>query len=350
MDAVWTNPLSHAVCAMQKILVTGAAGFIGFHLSRRLLDMGKEVVGLDNFNPYYDITLKEQRVKLLSDYDNFSLVNLGLESPSIQEVFAREHFEAVYHLAAQDGARFSLEKPMSYVTSNMLGFAQILEGCRHHQVKHLLYASSCNVYGANRSIPFSADQNVDHPLTLYAATKKSNELMAHSYSHLFHLPSTGLRFFTVYGPWGRPDMALFLFTRAMLEGKAIKVFNRGHMKRDFTYIDDIVESLVRLINVVPGADPNWDPKDPNPATSSAPFRIYNIGSSKSVGLLDMIATLESALGVKAQKDLLPMQPGEVVETHADVSDLIEAINFKPNTSLEYGIGEFVKWYRDYYQL
>jgi UDP-glucuronate 4-epimerase len=331
-------------------LVTGAAGFIGFHLARRLLSLGFDVVGVDNVNPYYDVKLKDARLKELSEFANFRFEKLDLADPAILKLFEREQFQVVYNLAAQAGVRYSLENPKAYIDSNLVGFSNILEGCRHHGVEHLIYASTSSVYGANRAIPYTTDQNVDHPLTLYAATKKSNELMAHTYSHLFHIPTTGLRFFTVYGSYGRPDMAYFMFTDSILHDKPIKVFNNGLMKRDFTYIDDIVESLVRLKQVIPEPSADWDPIEPNPSISSAPYRIYNIGNSAPVGLLAMIETLEGILGKSAEKEFLPLQPGDVLETHADVSDLIEAVGFKPNTSLETGLRSFVDWYRGYYQV
>ncbi|MFW7378377.1 MAG: NAD-dependent epimerase [Oligoflexus sp.] len=334
---------------MQKILVTGAAGFIGYHLAQRLLMMNKKVVGLDNLNTYYDVELKQARLKALQTNDLFRFFKMDLKDDYLFELFEKENFDVVYHLAAQAGVRYSLENPKSYIDSNLVGFANILEACRHVQVKHLLYASTSSVYGANRRTPYSIDQNVDHPITLYAATKKSNEVMAHSYSHLFGIPTTGLRFFTVYGPYGRPDMAPFKFTKAILEGKTIQIYNNGHMKRDFTYVDDIVESLVRLIDKIPAAHPAWDPWNPNPAISSAPFRIYNIGNSQPVGLMEFIKTLEEVLGKDAEKEFLPLQPGEVLETHADVTALTELVDYKPNTPLDIGIQKFVDWYREFYQ-
>jgi UDP-glucuronate 4-epimerase len=332
-----------------QILVTGAAGFIGSHVCQRLLDRGDQVVGLDNLNDYYAVSLKEARLERFSTAANFSFVRGGLEDrPLIEQLFARNRFDAVINLAAQAGVRYSLENPHAYVDSNLVGFINILEGCRHHEVKHLVYASSSSVYGANTAMPFSVHQNVDHPLSLYAATKKANELMAHTYSSLYGLPTTGLRFFTVYGPWGRPDMALFLFTKAILEGRPIDVFNHGRMKRDFTYIDDIVEGIIRVTDCTSVPNRNWSGQAPDPGTSFAPWRVYNIGNNQPVELLYFIETLEKFLGKTAVKNLLPMQPGDVPATFADVDDLMNDTGFKPATSIEDGIARFVAWYRNYY--
>ncbi len=334
---------------MTKILVTGAAGFIGFHLSKRLLDRGDVVVGIDNVNDYYDVRLKYDRLKQLEEREGFKFVKMGLEDTlGIESLFADEGFDKVVNLAAQAGVRYSTQNPQAYINSNVVGFINILEGCRHNRVKHLVYASSSSVYGANTLMPFSTHHNVDHPVSLYAATKKSNELMAHSYSSLYNLPTTGLRFFSVYGPWGRPDMALFIFSKAILEGKAIDVFNYGRMKRDFTYIDDIVEGVLRTTDTLPAADISWCGENPDPGTSYAPYRIYNIGNNNPVELLYFIETLERFLGKKAVKNLLPIQAGDVPAAYADVDDLIRDVGFKPATSIEEGIGRFVEWYKEYY--
>jgi len=334
-----------------KILVTGAAGFIGFHLSRRLLIEGWSVIGLDNINDYYDTNLKNGRLNILNESKDFKFYKASLEDHAVvSEIFSIEKPEFVVNLAAQAGVRYSIENPHVYTKSNINGFLNVLEGCRHNEVKHLIYASSSSVYGANKSMPFSVENNVDHPVSLYAATKKANELMAHTYSHLYNLPTTGLRFFTVYGPWGRPDMALFLFTKAILEGKTIDVFNHGKMKRDFTYIDDIVEGVYRLINHVPKGNDQWDPFNPDPATSSAKYHIFNIGNNNPVELSYYIEVLEKCLGKKAIKNLLPLQPGDVVETYANVDHLQKEIGFKPATKIEDGIQSFVDWYRDYYKI
>ncbi|MEC7520541.1 MAG: NAD-dependent epimerase [Myxococcota bacterium] len=334
---------------MTRYLVTGAAGFIGFHLSRRLLARGDEVVGLDNLNPYYSVALKRDRLRLLQEEARFSFAELDLaDREAVTEVFANGGFDVVVNLAAQAGVRYSLTNPHAYVDSNIVGFLNVLEGCRHHGVKHLVYASSSSVYGANTRMPFSTEHNVDHPVSLYAASKKANELMAHTYSHLYGLPTTGLRFFTVYGPWGRPDMALFLFTKAILAGEPIDVFNRGEMKRDFTYIDDIVEGVMRVADRTPEPDPEWDAAAPTPASGAAPYRLYNIGNNAPVPLMDMIGTLERCLGRTAEKRLLPMQPGDVPATYADVSDLERDVGFRPQTPLADGIARFVDWYREYY--
>jgi UDP-glucuronate 4-epimerase len=332
-----------------KILVTGAAGFIGFHLAQRLLKQGDEVVGLDNLNDYYDVRLKEARLRVLGPLPGFRFVRASLaDRPVIEALFAGERFDMVVNLAAQAGVRYSLENPHTYIDSNIVGFLNVLEGCRHTAVKHLVYASSSSVYGANATVPFSEHHPVDHPMSLYAATKKSNELMAHTYSHLFALPVTGLRFFTVYGPWGRPDMAYFVFTKAILEGRSIDVFNYGRMQRDFTYIDDIIEGVVRVMDHIPRPDPSWSAEIPDPATSSAPYRVYNIGNNQPVELGRFIEVLEECLGKKAEKKLLPMQPGEVLVTCADVADLADAVGFRPDTRIEDGIARFVDWYREYY--
>jgi UDP-glucuronate 4-epimerase len=334
-----------------KILVTGAAGFIGFHLCRKLLERGDEVVGLDNLNEYYDVHLKINRLRQISREQNFRPVRLDLaDREGIAALFKEEKFAIVVNLAAQAGVRYSLVNPHSYIDSNISGFLNILEGCRHHHVNHLVFASSSSVYGANTKMPFSVHHNVDHPVSLYAATKKANELMAHTYSSLYGIPSTGLRFFTVYGPWGRPDMAYFLFTRAILEGRPIDVFNYGKMLRDFTYIDDIIEGVARVMDKVPGPDPGWNGDAPDSATSYAPYRLYNIGNNNPVELMHFIGILEDCLGRKAQKNLLPMQPGDVPATCADVDDLIRDAGFKPSTSLEEGVGRFVEWYKSYYEV
>ncbi len=334
---------------MAKILVTGAAGFIGFHLSKRLLARGDRVVGLDNINDYYDPQLKLDRLAQLEGTSGFRMVRCGLEDrEAVEQLFSVERFDTVINLGAQAGVRYSLQNPHAYISSNIVGFMNILEGCRHNGVKHLVYASSSSVYGANTKMPFSVHHNVDHPISLYAATKKSNELMAHTYSSLYGLPTTGLRFFTVYGPWGRPDMAYFSFTKAILEGRPIDVFNNGKMRRDFTYIDDIVEGIVRAGDVTPVANPEWDRAIPDPGTSYAPYRIYNIGNNKPVELMYFIETLERCLGKTAVKNMLPIQPGDVPATYADVDDLMREVGFKPATSIEDGIARFVEWYRSYY--
>jgi len=334
---------------MAKFLVTGAAGFIGFHLCKRLLDRGDAVVGLDIVNDYYDVKLKEDRLAQLEQKSSFQFEKIDLtDAPALMKLFKQEEFEIVVNLAAQAGVRYSLENPQAYVNSNLVGFVNILEGCRHHGVKHLAYASSSSVYGANTKMPFSVHQNVDHPVSLYAASKKANELMAHTYSHLFKLPTTGLRFFTVYGPWGRPDMALFLFTKAILEGRPIDVFNNGQMRRDFTYIDDIVEGVMRVSDNIAHPNPDWSSDDPDPATSFNPYRVYNIGNNQPVELMYMIETLEKCLGQTAEKNFLPMQPGDVPATYADVDALTEDVGFRPNTSIEDGVAKFVEWYREYY--
>ena len=333
----------------KTVLVTGAAGFIGFFVSRRLLAEGHTIVGLDNMSDYYDVGLKEARLALLQKNAGFRFVKMDLaDRAGIENLFSRETIEQIVHLAAQAGVRYSIDCPEVYIDSNLVGFANILEACRRHQVEHLVYASSSSVYGANTFQPFSIHHNVDHPVSLYAATKKSNELMAHTYAHLYRLPVTGLRFFTVYGPWGRPDMALFLFTKAILTGEPINVFNHGDMKRDFTYIEDIVEGIVRILRQIPEADPTWSSDSPDPARSNAPYRVYNIGSGRPIGLLRFIEILEKALGRRAIKNFLPMQPGDVPATYADVADLIRDVGYRPETKLEDGVRAFVDWYRAYY--
>jgi UDP-glucuronate 4-epimerase len=336
---------------MQTILVTGAAGFIGFHCCQRLLDEGHRVIGMDNLNDYYDVTLKENRLAQFTDRENFTFHKLDLaDREGIEKLFDRYEFDSVINLGAQAGVRYSLKNPRAYIDSNINGFGNILEGCRHHQVKHLVYASSSSVYGANTKIPFSVHDNVDHPISLYAATKKANELMAHTYSHLYRIPTTGLRFFTVYGPWGRPDMAPMLFTKAILAGKAIDVFNYGKMQRDFTYVDDIVEGIIQVINKIPAPNPDWVGNAPDPATSNAPYRIYNIGNNQPIELMYFIEVLEKCLGMKAEKNIMPIQPGDVPTTYADIDDLVRDVGFKPDTSIEIGVEKFVNWYRSYYQV
>jgi UDP-glucuronate 4-epimerase len=334
---------------MAKILVTGAAGFIGSHVAQRLLARGDEVVGLDNLNDYYDVRLKEARLARLVDHAGFRFVRMDLaDRQAIPELFRKEGFEKVVNLAAQAGVRYSLTNPHAYVDANVTGFVNVLEGCRHAGVAHLVYASSSSVYGANTGMPFSVHHNVDHPLSLYAASKKANELMAHTYSHLYRLPTTGLRFFTVYGPWGRPDMALFLFARAIMAGEPIDVFNHGRMRRDFTYIDDIVEGVVRVTDHTAQPNPRWDGGAPDPGTSAAPYRLYNIGNHSPVELLRLIEVLEEALGRKAEKRMLPMQPGDVPATAADVDDLMADVGFRPATPIEVGVRRFVDWYLEHY--
>jgi len=332
-----------------KVLVTGAAGFIGYHVSRYLCERGDTVIGIDNLNDYYDPSLKLARLDQLKSFAGFRFQKLDIvDRVGLENLFSSEGFERVVHLAAQAGVRYSLENPQAYIDANLVGFCNILEGCRHHQIQHLVYASSSSVYGANTSMPFSVHHNVDHPVSLYAATKKANELMAHTYSHLYRLPTTGLRFFTVYGPWGRPDMAMFLFTKAILEGKPIKVFNQGKMQRDFTYINDIVEGVVRVLDRVAAPNPDWSGKQPDSATSLAPYRIYNIGNNNPVELMHLIETIEKALGKTADKVFLPIQPGDVPATYADIDDLVRDVGFKPETSIEVGVGRFVEWYRQHY--
>ncbi len=334
-----------------KILVTGSAGFIGSALSLRLLERGDEVIGLDNLNDYYDVNLKKARLARIENHNNFTDIRLNLEDrEGIAELFKKHKPDRVVNLAAQAGVRYSLENPLAYIDSNVLGFANILEGCRHNDVEHLVYASSSSVYGANTNMPFSVHHNVDHPLSFYAASKKANELMAHTYSHLYDLPTTGLRFFTVYGPWGRPDMALFMFTKSILEGKPIDVFNYGNHRRDFTYVADIVEGVARVLDQPATPNPEWIGNTPDPATSLAPYRIYNIGNNSPVELLRYIEILEDCLGKKAEKNLLPLQPGDVPDTYADVAALIDDTGYKPNTPIEDGVARFVEWYRAYYKV
>jgi len=333
-----------------KVLVTGAAGFIGSATAQRLLDRADEVVGLDNLNDYYDVSLKKARLARLQSRPSFRFVRLDLASRNeVAALFAREKFERVVHLGAQAGVRYSLENPDSYVQSNVVGMLNVLEGCRHNAVEHLVYASSSSVYGAGTKLPYSVHEPASHPVSLYAATKRANELMAHSYSSVFALPTTGLRFFTVYGPWGRPDMALFLFARAILDGRPIEVFNHGHHKRDFTYIDDIVEGVVRTLDRIPRPNPQWDSANPDPGSSSAPYRLYNIGSNRPIDLLRYIEVLEECLGRKAQKIMLPMQSGDVADTFADVSELLADVGYRPTTSIEHGVRNFVDWFRDYHR-
>ncbi|MCW3111265.1 MAG: hypothetical protein JWQ09_5771 [Segetibacter sp.] len=349
-----------------KILVTGTAGFIGFHLAGQLLQRSEVVTGLDCINDYYDINLKYDRLNeygisrndityntLLNSttHPGYSFIQLQLEDKSnLEELFKKENFDVVVNLAAQAGVRYSLTNPQAYIDSNIVGFTNILECCRHAGIKHLVYASSSSVYGLNESVPFSTSQNVDHPISLYAASKKSNELMGHVYSHLFNIPTTGVRFFTVYGPWGRPDMAYFLFTKAILEGKHIQVFNNGEMMRDFTYVDDIVQGVIRVIDNPPAGDPLWDPKQPDPSGSNAPYKIYNIGNNSPVKLMDFINAIEDELGIEAKKEMMPMQPGDVQGTYADVSDLVSNLHYKPDTSIKEGMKSFLDWYRKYYKV
>ncbi len=349
-----------------KILVTGTAGFIGFHLATRLLQRGDEVYGLDSITDYYDIDLKYARLRengidknsiaynqitKSSAYSNYSFIQLELQDKkNLNELFAQQQFDVVVNLAAQAGVRYSLSNPQVYVESNIVGFSNLLECCRHNYVKHLVYASSSSVYGLNEDVPFSTSQNVDHPISLYAASKKSNELMAHVYSHLFNLPTTGLRFFTVYGPWGRPDMAFFLFTKAILEGKPIQVFNNGNMLRDFTYVDDIVEGVIRVMDKPALPDKNWNATAPDPSSSKAPYKIYNLGNNSAIKLLDFIHAIEDELGIEAKKEFLPMQPGDVPATYADVKDLVANFNYKPATTVKEGIKKFISWYKSYYKI
>jgi UDP-glucuronate 4-epimerase len=334
-----------------KILITGVAGFIGFHLSKKLLKEGFQVIGIDNLNDYYDPGLKNARLEILDGYNNFSFHKVDLKDKAeVDNIFETYKPTHVINLAAQAGVRYSIENPYAYVDSNLIGFMNILEACRNYPVKHLIYASSSSVYGGNKVAPFSTNHNVDHPVSLYAATKKSNELMAHTYSHLYGIPTTGLRFFTVYGPWGRPDMAYFSFTRDIIAGKPIKVFNHGKMERDFTYIDDIIEGILRLIDKIPAANKNWDETKDDISTSFAPYKIYNIGNNQPVSLMRFINILEEKIGKKAEKIYMDMQPGDVLRTYADVSDLEKDIGFKPSTSLEQGLAEFVRWYKDYYKI
>lgn len=349
-----------------KILVTGTAGFIGFHLATKLIDRGDEIVGLDSVNDYYDVGIKKDRLKqhgidtsqvksnhlVTSDrYNNYSFIQLKLEDKDgLKELFNEQKFDVVVNLAAQAGVRYSLSNPQAYVDSNIIGFTNIIENARHSKIEHLVYASSSSVYGLNENVPFATSQNVDHPISLYAASKKSNELMAHVYSHLFNVPTTGLRFFTVYGPWGRPDMALFLFTKAILERKPIEVFNNGDMVRDFTYVDDIVEGIVRVIDNPPTGNVNWNAAEPNASDSKAPYKIYNIGNNSPVQLLDFVRAIEDELGIEAIKEFKPLQPGDVPATYADVSELVADLNYKPNTSIKEGIRNFISWYKNYYKV
>ena len=333
------------------VLVTGAAGFIGFHVTEHLLRQGRRVVGLDSVNSYYDPRLKEARLEILRQHSQFSFAKLDLtDRAGVKSLFEQHRFPLVIHLAAQAGVRYSLDHPHAYVDSNLEGFINVLEGCRHGGCQHLLFASSSSVYGANTKLPFSVQDNVDHPISLYAASKKANELIAHAYSHLYRIPATGLRFFTVYGPWGRPDMAMFIFAKAILAGEPIKLFNHGKMRRDFTYIDDVSQAVVRLLDRPPQGDPNWRSDAPDPATSGSPWRIYNIGNNKPEDLMRVVSILEAEFGRSGVKELLPMQPGDVEATYADVSDLERDIGFRPATSIEEGIARFAKWYRDYHQI
>ena len=339
------------MASVTPILVTGAAGFIGFHVARRLLEAGRPVVGLDNLNAYYDPKLKQARLAELGKLEGFTFAKLDLaDRAGMAALFAEHQFAYVVHLAAQAGVRYSLIDPYAYIDSNLVGFTNILEGCRHNGCRHLLYASSSSVYGSNTKMPFSVHDNVDHPLSLYGASKKANELMAHSYSHLFQLPTTGLRFFTVYGPWGRPDMAMWLFAKAIIAGEPIKLFNRGDMRRDFTYVDDIVESIVRLIERAPAPDPTWSGEAPDPGSSSAPWRVYNIGNNNPVELLEVVRLIEESIGIKAKRELLPMQPGDVPATYADIDDLMREVDFRPATPIGEGIKHFIAWFRDYHRL
>lgn len=333
------------------ILISGAAGFIGFHLSKKLCESGDKVIGVDNVNDYYDVSLKESRLKFLSQYPNFSFEKVDLkDGQRLNQIFDQNDIRRVVNLAAQAGVRYSITNPQAYLDSNMQGFLNVLEACRHHKIEHLVYASSSSVYGANKTMPFSVTQNVDHPLSLYAASKKANELMAHTYSTLYKLPTTGLRFFSVYGPYGRPDMALFMFTKAILEGKSIDVYNNGKMKRDFTYVDDIVEGIARLIPKIPQPDTNWDPYKPNPASSFAPYKLYNIGNHQPVELLYFIELIEKKLNKKAIKNMMPIQEGDVPESFADVEELMRDVGFRPNTPIETGVSNFIDWYLQYYNI
>tara|TARA_B100001093_G_scaffold519692_1_gene609884 strand:- start:2351 stop:3358 length:1008 start_codon:yes stop_codon:yes gene_type:complete len=334
-----------------KILVTGAAGFIGFHLTNSLLNMGHEIIGFDNLNDYYDVKLKKDRLTQLQVHKLFTFIEEDLSNTlALNKIFQNNKFDSVVNLAAQAGVRYSIENPHAYIESNIVGFMNILECCRHNDVKHLVYASSSSVYGANETMPFSVHDNVDHPLSLYAASKKSNELMAHTYSHLYDLPTTGLRFFTVYGPWGRPDMALFMFTKAILDGKPISVYNHGNMLRDFTYIDDIVDGISKTLENTAEVNINWSGKSPDPASSMAPWKIYNIGNSNPVNLMDFIFAIENSTGKKATLNMMPMQPGDVPSTYADVNSLSKDVGYNPKTNIAEGVENFVQWYRDYYSI
>jgi UDP-glucuronate 4-epimerase len=333
-----------------KVLLTGAAGFIGSHVTHKILDRGDEVLGIDNLNPYYEVSLKEARLNRLEGKKNFRFLKVDVQDgEKIQKAFSEFRPDRVIHLAAQAGVRYSLQNPYAYIDANVQGFIHILEGCRHFKVEHLVYASSSSVYGSNRKLPFAVGDSVDHPVSLYAATKRSNELMAHCYSHLYQIPTTGLRFFTVYGPWGRPDMALFMFTKNILKGEPIEVFNHGKHRRDFTYIDDIVEGVVRVLDKPAVSNPTWDPLRPHPGSSSAPYKLYNIGNHEPIWLLDFIAAIEKATGKKSIQKPVDMQPGDVLETYADMEPMAQDFDFRPHTSIEDGIGAFVKWYRDYYR-
>ena len=334
-----------------KYLVTGAAGFIGFHVVQRLTEQGHDVIGIDNLNDYYDVNLKLARLHALKGDSKFSFVELDLaDREGIAQLFAAEKFNRVIHLAAQAGVRYSIDNPMAYADSNLVGHLTILEGCRHNNVEHLVYASSSSVYGLNSKTPFATSDSVDHPISLYAATKKSNELMSHTYSHLYDIPTTGLRFFTVYGPWGRPDMALFKFTKAIINGEPIDVYNQGDMRRDFTYIDDIVEGIIRIQDIIPQKNNDWKVESGSAADSSAPYKIFNIGNGNPVKLLDFIESLENSLGIKANKNLMPMQPGDVYQTYADIDDLFAVTKHKPSVSVQHGVEQFVRWYRDFYKV
>jgi len=332
-----------------NVLVTGAAGFIGYHLSLRLLKDGCTITGIDNLNPYYDVSLKEDRIEELTHFEDFSFVKTDIsDKEALEKIVKGSQFDVVVNLAAQAGVRYSLDNPQAYVDANIVGFVNLLECCRHNNIRHLIFASSSSVYGANTKMPFSVHHNVDHPVSLYAASKKTNELMAHTYSHLFGLACTGLRFFTVYGPWGRPDMALFLFTRAILEGKPIQVFNHGKMQRDFTYIDDIIEGVVRIMGRLPEQNPSWNGDNPDPGTSYARYKIYNIGNNNPVELMEFIAVIEKVLGCEAKKEFLDLQPGDVIATYADIDDLTKDVGFEPSTSIDTGIRRFVEWFKEYY--
>jgi len=334
-----------------KYLVTGAAGFIGFYVAEQLCQQGHDVIGIDNLNDYYDVNLKLARLNQLKPYDNFSFIKLDLaDREGIADLFSKEKFNRVIHLAAQAGVRYSIDNPLAYADSNLVGHLTILEGCRHNNVEHLVYASSSSVYGLNSKTPFSTVDSVDHPISLYAASKKSNELMSHTYSHLYDIPTTGLRFFTVYGPWGRPDMALFKFTKAIVEGKEIDIYNHGDMRRDFTYIDDIVEGILRIQDIVPQRKPQWKVETGSAAESSAPYRIFNIGNGNPVKLLDFVTSLEKSLNTTAKKNFMPMQPGDVYQTYAEVEDLFEVAGYKPSMSVSQGVDNFVKWYQEFYKI